>query len=882
MLSRQRYHDSCRSSPNSPLKVRKTRENLKQNLLAADIPPPNCRRPPWHECTSSDAATATVGGTAEPASHNRARRHAGDDHLCMTIACATSHLQEDNGVQSLPLPSPATLAAPIVSENGAQRQKSVSRRVLSKVRAGLSNRSKSSQSIRPRDSDAQVSRQPSSKLNAACTTNHGDVRARSFDICRQSVTESDLSISSVTSLAEPQYSSLQPRTPLIYTMGSRTTETPNPARRRASPRRMTGPASESSSDPEPTPRAPVRDETHALAELRQLSATAPHLSLKVRPSSGSIDVADAQDIWVAVEATVHMSIVNAEGTDSCESGLVLSQPPMDIIVLVSADMAYGADVIARRCLLEIVKRLDVPGDRLAILQIYSENDHDATYVQLHPLQRPDPALLAAKLNLFIQGDNQSTVPGNSFPLSRLHSDLRGQGLKLDRVQSLIVSKQQNTLVEQVMCTANWPVHQIRVGVQSEGPTTLSRRQPPSNWFIEVPRPEDVDPEILRDLMRDVRNGCSLGSITSLRLCYRPMSGCHIKEVVGQKALRDAQPGQTCALYLNVHIPRVQSTSIASSAATKEELENTDPDVLLTELESIVGTLETEILHVEARYRHSALPVDNIVTIRHVCSVARPKTDSRWTLAMPSLQLNDVARSAAYVHGRLAQFIARYYAPHRALKVIDRWIPRAAATAETVQDVRRYLEDLVRKQRHDSPLGSEGTGFAELPVFLDEVEGSTSSPGCMSMLSATPSMASILSGPKPATWQTSTQFAPSLSLSPPALTPRSTSAPRLTMASLQTKDLPAVPKSSTSAESSPTDGVDSARQVWQHIRRSSRSSKQLLELAAERVQDIESRDEHLRALRQRAFANKRSIGAETLKSWQWDEKTKTNRGEAPWL
>lgn len=56
-----------------------------------------------------------------------------------------------------------------------------------------------------------------------------------------------------------------------------------------------------------------------------------------------------------------------------------------------------------------------------------------------------------------------------------------------------------------------------------------------------------------------------------------------------------------------------------------------------------------------------------------------------------------------------------------------------------------------------------------------------------------------------------------------------------------------------------------------------------ELSPEKVQQLEDSDENLRALRSKALANKRSVGAETLRGWRWEGKVNgSGNGEAPWL
>lgn len=56
--------------------------------------------------------------------------------------------------------------------------------------------------------------------------------------------------------------------------------------------------------------------------------------------------------------------------------------------------------------------------------------------------------------------------------------------------------------------------------------------------------------------------------------------------------------------------------------------------------------------------------------------------------------------------------------------------------------------------------------------------------------------------------------------------------------------------------------DAARRVWNHIRRDSKSAAELLDFDAGKLED-----EAVTAMRKQALANKRSVGAETLRDWQ---------------
>jgi hypothetical protein len=400
--------------------------------------------------------------------------------------------------------------------------------------------------------------------------------------------------------------------------------------------------------------------------------------------------------------------------------------------------------------------------------------------QFHPLQSPSLTRLFERLGIAPStADTIFEEHWQSLP-DALQS-LTDKGLRRDRVQTFIISRTPDLLVQIVDNLVQWPAHAFKIGLASEltgAPTPRTRH----SWAVEIKGDGDENVDIYDNMIKDLRHGCPRGTVPSVRMCYKPMQGCRILEVVGQKALRDVRLGQRCSLFLKVQVPRVEtsrSSSLQDAAATDVDATFADSDALFTELESIVGILETNMVHVEARYRHSMLPNEHVVTERQICKIRRPKSESRWSIVEGEGELDKV-------HGKLAQFLAMHYPPARALRMIERWV---------VQQVGRPPSEAMRQVREH--LNAQIVGEKPCVIVTD----------------------------------------------------------------------------SDSME-------DTARQVWRHIRHQSLSAKQLAE-GPDRLLKLEESDEGIKALRHKALTNKRSIGAETLRAWKWEERG--NEGSAaPWL
>ncbi|WPH00230.1 Hypothetical protein R9X50_00305300 [Acrodontium crateriforme] len=311
----------------------------------------------------------------------------------------------------------------------------------------------------------------------------------------------------------------------------------------------------------------------------------------------------------------------------------------------------------------------------------------------------------------------------------------------------------------------------------------------------------------------------VGQITSLKLCFKPTDECHLLDIVGQKAQKNPRHNRSCSIFVKVLLPAVVSQSTERDP---------DQDSLFTELESIVGTLETELLSVEARYRHSLFPQDNIITIRHRAKVNRATPNSRWSILDPE---NQLAHSSK-VHVQLARYLAQHYPPVRAIELIERCLGAKGLEQVEVQQIYRNLMEF----GNFDPLRESSMPAV---VVTDIDRGSA---------------------------YLSTQNIHIAHL------PAETSTPENPLA----ENLPSEPS------------TDEARTLWRALRHSSLTEAQQAELSApDRIDQLEAQDEKLLVLRRRALANKRSVGAETLKGWKWECASGSGGGgggfgcEMPW-
>lgn len=381
------------------------------------------------------------------------------------------------------------------------------------------------------------------------------------------------------------------------------------------------------------------------------------------------------------------------------------------------------------------------------------------------------------------------------------------------------------------------------------------------------------------------DGLVHGRINTLRLSYRPLNGSRVRDSIGHKTKKHLNIGDSLSLFVKLHVPEV-SAGDNDSPHTNTEDPTTDQDSLFTELESIVGTLETEILHVEARYRHSLLPSNNTVTVRHVCRMNRPRTDSRWSM----ITLSDSLIVSSQAQMRLARYLSEEHGEAQALELVHECLgSEGMEVGQKSSGLRASTDERHAEDEQPSVIITDVDGEADgiLDIVADQpFSTAPSTPSAESIPSPPPLQSPALTSKPQSQSPSQSSYFPT---APPLLTtPRTTTA--LSSTILPTIPTPTPPPThlfppSPSLKEAPQ---DTARALWHHIRRSSLSAKQLGELLApeESVQCLEAGDEGLRELRQRALSNKRSVGAETLRGWKWEGERNGGRlggeGVAPWM
>jgi len=301
-LHRQRDHSACRR-PDTPLRVRKTRENLKKDGGLGDVPPP-CVGCTGTEDSSNPVRSAKSNNTPLPLSAEKS-----DAHDKLRAASPEPMLLH-------------TLSPDLkVEQAKINRHRSVSNRVMSSLRSAAA-RTRSSRTIRPMESESSLLRRISGRRKPTTET-PPERRAYSFDVSRESVA-SEVGIANGGSVDALRHSdqvlehrsftdSTVSTTALVQELESVTPPfgTPTPERVVFKHRFSNAPESPLPRHPaglERTPRPLDRVAPYA-TEYAVRRVMVPCVQLDVAMDADFLDFGETSNMWVAIEAFVETHTV---------------------------------------------------------------------------------------------------------------------------------------------------------------------------------------------------------------------------------------------------------------------------------------------------------------------------------------------------------------------------------------------------------------------------------------------------------------------------------------------------------------------------------------------------------------------------------------------
>lgn len=348
------------------------------------------------------------------------------------------------------------------------------------------------------------------------------------------------------------------------------------------------------------------------------------------------------------------------------------------------------------------------------------------------------------------------------------------------------------------------------------------------------------------MLAQARVGACVGKLSHLRIDVTHGKDCNIKEIVRPLRSSKLRPGQCMTTFVRITVPRLESNDKEGEGRSAE---------LLQQLLHILGERETEMFTAEVSYKHSLFSRDTRLFAKHPSRIRRPNKGSTWT-RQPTI----TSDTYAVEHGK-ALFIANSWSPDAAIERLRRKFRSVLFEPDHGSGLHRIIKELEFQR---SVLTTPETQGAQ-HTFRQSHQRSNHPIATLHFPDTDVSMQSG-STCKEVDLDTSTS-------------------------SLMTGSSDAGAPSDTPAKQ------DEARRIWRYMRRDSRSASLLGSTGVgtrqresneslDLVNQLEKADVKLREIRRQALQNKRSVGADTLRDFQWEGSRngpgKGNGGSVPWL
>ncbi|KAI9673832.1 MAG: hypothetical protein M1829_003950 [Trizodia sp. TS-e1964] len=617
--------------------------------------------------------------------------------------------------------------------------------------------------------------------------------------------------------------------------------------------------------------------------VREPPVLAAHL--KIMPEMEALDTEAGQSLWVAVEIS---GVIPAPAPEQ-SSNPAAPISCLDWVILVDTS-PYTSPAALQNCrdLAAMVAANLIPGDRLAIITFSPKITH---ILPLHfatvgsvtkametvRIFRDDKVRLPAASDLenalWIARDTLAMAEGRDN-----HSHILLFSSHIPSGNSMLWD-QGEALCLHIIHPAVFPWKDCQ-GQFKEWPI-CSTFTPKSHPVDSTPEEQDPLRNVLKSILNNARKCIGSGRLENVQVTVEPGKNVRIMAILGSASIPYLVPGQIMSFLVKMKVGAYELPANGGRSSSKD---------LFKHINAMLGEASTSLLSVEVKYQHSLLPADTHLTIKAFGKVKRHTPHSRW-----SDTHSDRNRGRFALRGEVQKLIGFYLATHHS--------PRQGLLA--LQDLfgedaclsfcPAYIQALVTELKYQARI----TDHFGLDPPLSSFMASTPSPQASSSLVPTPeiSTSNSISPPRPPR-----------PMRPDALVIRrlESALGKLPLTSLTNSPSPLAPSPSTqtiivrkraagiglaaitgypfpNASPQPTKALastDEAHRIWIRMRQASRTPH---------ISAPVPSNEQLRKMAEHALKNKRSLGADTLKSMAGQVESRgvsngsTNgQGIVPWL
>ncbi|KAI9764920.1 MAG: hypothetical protein M1840_007945 [Geoglossum simile] len=580
---------------------------------------------------------------------------------------------------------------------------------------------------------------------------------------------------------------------------------------------LTSPNSVSSHAPSVTEGAGFRTLTTPLiAPLLQAN-------LIVTPELESIDTEDSRSFWVAIEVTG--DVVNPEldrtVPASAKSGL-------DVVLLVdlSINTSAATSISCRDVCSSVVSLLEPSTDRLAILTSYTNSPSQSKTYDAHvvlPLQPVDSQKFLKALDAVTGPDSNAMLLDSGLDHAIdaafdvfLHSGPLGYGRDRELAGEtyghlFLISRDPPEVIDPPKGCEAVQVHLVN---PSAVPWTGAQASN-NGWQLDANSSQNlINPWVrsglsssLEAVIRHARLGISPGQLRDLVVYMEPMSNCEVEAVMGGTRHRGLSPGQRVLVFVKLSVGLHSLEPLPALALGLQDQDVQTSTHLLEQLDVILGQATTDILRVEVKYKHSLFSMDTNLSVTSTARLRRHLRHSSWDPLSGGQLSSGFENYQTRVQRHLGHFIASNHSPVQALSALEDMFGEAAALPVYFKRLREELRHRVLVGVRPNTLRRQAP-LEESPTFRhSKTNGRRLNP---------------------------------------------TSGTRNLGVPVVSKELMRIPSK---------ESVDEARRIWLEMRKRARGRESERDFS----DCMPMRDENLMKIAEKALSNKRSLGADTLKS-----------------
>ena len=404
---------------------------------------------------------------------------------------------------------------------------------------------------------------------------------------------------------------------------------------------------------------------------------------------------------------------------------------------------------------------------------------------------------------------------------------------------------------------------------------------------------------LRNVLVMARRGKACGKVTDLVIDIEAGPNCSIEGVMGQKDIAEIRPGEmvTALVKVRVGASAAKGYTLSPSLASQASNSPSNPRDLLDELDEMLGASPAPILVAKLTYRHSLLPTGTRCSTVAAAKLKRSVPGNPSTTSTTKRPDAVVAENRIAVQKRLAYYLATHHSPRHAILSLQEHFGDHGCQSSCPKYIRLLIEELkfharvverfdvptlIRANpsldRHPSTSHTyehfghglfAASNYKPQDWLIGVPDDDTSTP---------PEKTAALekTTPKPVGRYGHTKAEILRSESKRARVPRP-SARQAGVAVSGNK------RHSGISQATSKESLDEASRIWGDMRKLSKGDRGSIDVS--KISGVSSGRgdvERAKALEALAIRNKRSVGADTLMSFQGRGLGRAKENVAPWL